>query len=200
MKYRYEILEKSVVYDGFFRLERYRLQHELFAGGWSRELLRECLERGRAVAVLPYDPERDRVVLIEQFRTGAIDDPDGPWLLEIVAGIVEEGESKQDVARRETVEEAGCKLLDMVPISQCFVSPGGTTETVAIFCGRVDTARAGGIHGVDEEHEDIRVHVFPRSEAITLVRNDRIRSAPAVIALQWLELNLESVRERWAKS
>ena len=199
MKYKYEILEKSVVYDGFFRLERYRLQHELFAGGWSREMQRECLERGQAVAVLPYDPERDRVVLIEQFRTGAIKDPDGPWLLEIVAGIVEEGETHQDVARRETVEEAGCKLFDIIPISHCFVSPGGTTETVAIFCGRVDTARTGGIHGVDEEHEDIRVHVFPRSEAIAMVRNDRIRSAPAVIALQWLALNFESLRERWVK-
>lgn len=194
----FKIIEKITAYQGFFRISRYRLQHELYGGGWSREMQRECLERGQAVAVLLYDPERDQVVLVEQFRTGALADPEGPWLLEIVAGIVEDGESGEEVARRETLEEAGCTLLDLVPIGRCYVSPGGTSETVTLFCGRVDAKGIGGIHGLADEHEDIRVQVLPRTEALALLDNGHIRSAPPIIALQWLALHSESLRQRWA--
>ena len=197
MKYKYEIIEKIVAYKGFFRLDRYRLRHELFAGGWSQDMQRECLERGQAVAVLLYDPKRDQVVLVEQFRLGALHAPEGPWLLEIVAGIVESGEAKRDVARREAIEEAGCTVLDLVPVCECFVSPGGTSETVTVYCGRVDAERATGIHGLAEEHEDIRVHVFSRTETLELLHSGQICSAPTVIALQWLTLNYSSLRQRW---
>lgn len=198
MNYAVRILEQVTAYQGFFRIVRYRLQHELFGGGWSGEMRRECLERGQAVAVLLYDPARDQVVLVEQFRTGALADPNGPWLLEIVAGIVEDGETVEDVARRETVEEAGCTLLDLVPICRCYVSPGGTSETVTLFCGRVDAAQAGGIHGLADEHEDIRVQVLARSEALAQLQSGRIQSAPPIIALQWLELHGKELRQRWA--
>ena len=147
---------------------------------------RECLERGQAVAVLLYDPKRDQVVLIEQFRLGALHAPDGPWLLEIVAGIVEPSEAKPDVACREALEEAGCKVLDLIPVCECFVSPGGASEMVTVYCGRVNAELAAGIHGLSEEHEDILVHVFSRTEALQLLHDGRICSAPTVIALQWL--------------
>jgi ADP-ribose pyrophosphatase len=199
MNHRFEVLDKSVCYSGFFRMERYRLRHELFSGGWSPEIIRECLERGHAVAVLLYDPEQDRVVLLEQFRVGALEFPGGPWLLEIVAGIIDHpGETTEDVARRETVEESGCELLDLVPICHYLVSPGGTSESITLFCGRVDTAIVtSGVRGIASEHEDIRVHVVSRAEALDLLHAGRINSAAPIIALQWLELNRPKLLERW---
>ncbi|MDS4026503.1 MAG: NUDIX domain-containing protein [Candidatus Contendobacter sp.] len=199
MNYRFEVLDQSSGYRGFFRLEKYRLRHELFAGGWSPEMIRECLERGHAVAVLLYDPERDQLVLLEQFRVGALEFPGGPWLLEIVAGIIDHpGETTEDVARRETAEEAGCELLDLVPIHHYLVSPGGTSESITLFCGRVDTGTVpGGVRGVVAEHEDIRVHIVSRAEALELLHSGRINSAAPIIALQWLELNRSKLLERW---
>ncbi len=199
MNHQFEVLDKSICYSGFFRMEKYRLRHELFAGGWSPEMSRECLERGHAVAVLPYDPERDRLVLLEQFRVGALEFTGGPWLLEIVAGIIDHpGETTEDVAQRETVEEAGCELLDLVSIVQYLVSPGGTSESITLFCGRVDTGTVlGGVRGVASEHEDIKVHVVSRAEALDLLHRGRINSAAPIIALQWLELNRAKLLERW---
>ncbi len=199
MNHRFEVLDKSICYSGFFRMEKYRLRHELFAGGWSSEMTRECLERGHAVAILLYDPDSDRVVLLEQFRVGALEFPGGPWLLEIVAGIMDDpDETTEEVARRETVEEAGCEILDLIPICHYLVSPGGTSETITLFCGRVDAATvAGGVRGVAAEHEDIRVSVVSRAEALDLLHAGRINSAAPIIALQWLELNWPKLLARW---
>jgi ADP-ribose pyrophosphatase len=194
------ILEKEICYDGFFKLVRYRLQHTLFAGGWSGELVREVLERGHAAAVLPYDPIRDEVVMIEQFRPGALGDAKGAWLWEIVAGILEPGESPGNVVRREAIEEIGCPVIDPVYICTFFVSPGSTTETTALFCGRVDAEKAKGIHGVASEHEDIQVHVIPFATAWEMLQNCQIRFAPAIIALQWLALHRREVKQWWEMS
>jgi ADP-ribose pyrophosphatase len=195
--YKFKILEKSTVYRGFFQMERYRLQHRLFCGAWGPPIIRECLERGHAVAVLPYDPVRDQVVLIEQFRIGALTTQNHPWLLEIVAGIIDPGEQKLDVARRETQEEAGCELLDVTPICEYLISPGGTSETIALYCGRIDTTQVNGLHGVLEEHEDIRVHVLSRNETRSLLNTGAIQSATAIIALQWLELHHAELLMQW---
>ena len=199
MNHRFEILDKAICYSGFFRMEKYRLRHEQFAGGWSPEITRECLERGHAVAVLPYDPETDQMVLVEQFRVGALEFPGGPWLLEIVAGIIDHpGETTEEVARRETVEEAGCMLLDLVPICHYLVSPGGASESITLFCGRIDASTiTPGVRGVVAEHEDIQVHVVTRAEAMALLHAGRINSAAPIIALQWLELNRPALLERW---
>ena len=199
MNHRFEILDKAICYSGFFRMEKYRLRHEQFAGGWSPEITRECLERGHAVAVLPYDPETDQMVLVEQFRVGALEFPGGPWLLEIVAGILDHpGETTEEVARRETVEEAGCTLLDLVPICHYLVSPGGASESITLFCGRIDASTiTPGVRGVVAEHEDIRVQVVTRAEAMALLHAGRINSAAPIIALQWLELNRPALLERW---
>lgn len=193
----FEVLEKVICFQGFFRMERYRLRHRKFDGEWSRPITRELLERGHAAAVLPYDPERDRVVLIEQFRAGAMSAPGGPWLLEIVAGMIDTDESAEQVVARESVEEAGCHVSDLIPLYDYLVSPGGTTERIALFCGRVDTTGIGGIHGKAEEDEDIKVHVMALDQARALLNSGRIGSASAIIALQWLLLNREIVRQRW---
>ncbi len=193
-----EILEKKNCYEGFFKLVRYRLKHTLFAGGWSRELLREVLERGHAAAVLPYDPIRDQVVMIEQFRPGAIGHANGAWLWEIVAGILEAGETPSDVVHREAVEEMGCPVSDIIHICDFFVSPGSTNETTALFCGRVNATQAGGIQGIVSENEDIQVHTLSFSTALERLQTGKIHFAPAIIALQWLALHRDEVRARWS--
>ncbi|MDX1656607.1 MAG: NUDIX domain-containing protein [Candidatus Competibacteraceae bacterium] len=178
-------------------METYRLTHELFRGGWTDPVYRECLERGHAVALLPYDPVRDEVVLAEQFRVGALGAETGPWLLEIVAGIIDKDETPEEVARREAVEEAGCPVEEVEFISHYYVSPGGTSETVTLYCSRVSSQGVGGIHGLADEHEDIRVQAVPRSEAWRMVGDGRINSAAPIIALQWLELNHGELQRRW---
>jgi ADP-ribose diphosphatase len=193
-----EVLGADVVYQGFFRLVRYRLRHELFQGGWSPVLVRELLDRGHAAAVLPYDPIRDEVIFVEQFRVGALTAPGGAWLLETIAGIVEPGEEPGAVARREAVEEAGCDIGDLVPMYDYLVSPGGTSEWIALYCARVDAGGVGGVHGLIDEGEDIRPLVIPWSEASCALRAGRILSATTIIAVQWLALNREDLRKRWA--
>lgn len=191
------ILDKTTCYEGFFKLVRYRLKHTLFAGGYSKEIFREVLERGHAAAVLPYDPIREQIVMIEQFRPGALDDANGAWLWEIVAGILEPGEAIAEAVHREALEETGCPITDLISICNFFVSPGSTTETTTLFCGRVDAEHARGIHGVATDHEDIQVHVIPFTTALEMIETGKIRFAPAIIALQWLALNREEVKRRW---
>ena len=194
---RVELRERTIAYDGHFKIIRYRFRFRNFDGGMSRELVREVFERGHAVAVMPYDPARDQVVLIEQFRIGAVDVPGDPWLLEPVAGIIELGESVEEVARREAAEEAGLVLQDLLPACRFFLSPGGSSETCQLFIGRIDAATAGGIFGVADEGEDIRVHVLGLEEALTWLEEGRIRVASTIIALQWLALHRDAIRARW---
>ncbi len=194
---QYEILETATGYAGFFHILRYRLRHRLFNGGWSRVMTRELFERGHAAAVLPYDPKTDRVVLTEQFRIGALQAPGGPWLLEIVAGMMEAGETPEDVVRREAMEEIGCAVGDLVSICDYHVSPGGTSERIHLFCGRVDALQASGVHGAADEDEDIRVVVLSADDAIDYLHEGKIVSAAPIIALQWLMMNRASLRERW---
>jgi ADP-ribose pyrophosphatase len=163
----------------------------------SPVLERERVERLRAVAVLPYDPNLDRVVLIEQFRIGALEQGAGAWLLEIVGGIWDAGHSAAQVARKETTEEAGCELLDLLPIGDVWMSPGTGTERVVLYCGRVDGTPAGGVHGLAHEGEDIKVLSMGFQEAMVALESGRICAATAIIALQWLAINRERVRSLW---
>lgn len=193
-----ELLEKSERYSGFFRINQYRLRHRLFAGGWSGVIEREVFERGHAVGVLPYDPVADSLVLIEQFRIGALVAGMSPWLIEVVAGIIEEGEAPEEVARRETLEEAGLEIQALMPMCRYLVSPGGSSESVRLYCGRVDSRGAGGIHGLAEEHEDIRVDHLPYGEAMRLLEEGQVTNSVGLIALQWLALHRDRVRAAWA--
>lgn len=192
-----EIIARETAFQGYFRVDRYRLRHSLHDGGLSPALTREVFERGHVAAVLPYDPGRDEVVLIEQFRIGALAAAKPAWCVEIVAGVIDEGETAQSVARREIIEEIGCAPDDLVPIHDYLVSPGGTSETVALFCGRIDASKAGGIHGNADEHEDIRVFTRPAAEAIAGLSRGEYTNALTLIGLQWLALNRDDLRRRW---
>lgn len=192
------LIEKERCYDGFFKIDRYRLSHRLFEGGWSRELQRELFVRGDATCVLPFDPATGQVVLLEQFRVGALGHLQTPWLMELVAGINDDGESPETVARREGKEEANIDLGALMHICDYLVSPGGTNEKIHLYCGQVDASTAQGVHGLEQEGEDIRVHVVQAEQAFEWVKTGRINNAASIIALQWLQLNYDKVRAEWS--
>lgn len=193
-----EIIDRQTVWKGRFQIDRYRLRHRLHGGGWSEPFLREVFERGHAAAVLPYDPIADRVVLIEQFRPGAYASGRHPWLIEIVAGIIDaKDDSPEDVVRREAWEEAQVKVGAIERIASCLLTPGACSESMEIYIGRAEAAGAGGVHGLAHEHEDIRVFTLSTDEALALLAAGRIANAVAIIALQWLALNRTQLRDRW---
>jgi len=194
-----EIIAVENRYQGFFAINVYRFRHRLFNGEMSGEVVREVFERGHAAVLLPYDPVTDEVVLIEQIRLPALESSETPWLLEMVAGIIEEGETVEDVARREAAEEAGITVKRCKPALSYLASPGGTSERLSIMVGEVDASKAEGIHGLDTENEDIRVHVVSREQAYRWVEEGAIDNAASVIALQWLALHHESLRKEWVK-
>jgi ADP-ribose pyrophosphatase len=195
-----EVVDKETVYSGHFRIDRYRLRYSLYEGGTSSDVVREVFERGQVAALLMVDPDRDAVVLIEQFRAGPFAAGDPPWLIEIVAGVIEGSESAEEMARREAREEADCEVTDLFPVMRFFTSPGASTESVTLFCGRVDSSSAGGVHGLDHEGEDIRVMAVSIAEALSLLHDGRIVNAKTIIALQWLAANYDSVKQRWGAS
>lgn len=192
-----EIVSRETAFQGYFRIDRYKFRHRLFAGGISTEIRREVFERGHAVAVILYDPALDAVVLIEQFRIGALTADFPPWVVEIVAGIIDPGEAPNEVARRETREETGCEVLDLIPVYHYLVTPGCSSESVRLYCARVDASKAGGIHGLKDEGEDIRVSVVPFAKAIEELKAGRVNTSLGLIGLQWLALNRDSLRKRW---
>ncbi len=201
-----EVIEKEVAFQGYFRIDRYRLRHRQFEGGMGAEISREIFERGHAACCLLYDPDLDKLVLIEQFRPGAYaaltspwfdENQASPWLIEIVAGIIEEGEEPQDVVRREAIEEAGCEISRIEPLFHYLVSPGAMTESMFVFCGRVDASNAGGVHGLSHEGEDIRVLVVDVKRAFEMFDRGRIINAMTMIPLQWFRAHHRELRMRW---
>lgn len=192
-----ELIQHDTVFQGYYRMDRYQLRHRRYDGNWSRPITREVLERGHAAAVLPYDPVEDKVILIEQFRAGAYAHGADPWQIEIIAGIIDPNQSAEQVARREALEEAGCELAaELIPIMDYYMSPGAVSEYMSLFCGGCDSKLISGFHGLDEEDEDIRVLAVPLQRALSLLKAGKIRNSPAIIALQWLQLNHAKVRNQ----
>ncbi|WP_232305555.1 NUDIX domain-containing protein [Gilvimarinus polysaccharolyticus] len=190
-----DVVAQQDLYRGFFRAEAVQLRHRLFrTGEWSEPMQREILYRGEAVGVVLYDPVRDEVALIEQFRLGALDEPKGPWRLELVAGMLEVGETPEAVARRELVEEAGIEQVELSYITSLLTSPGSSDEKLHLYCGLCDLTDAGGIFGLPEEHEDIKVYVVAADDAFAELYTGRYNNPAALIGLQWLQLNREHLR------
>lgn len=193
-----DLIKKETPFQGYFRVDRYHLRHSQFRGGMGPEISREVFERGHAGAVVPYDPKTGEIVLIEQFRAGALaaDDPE-PWLIEIVAGIIEPGETAENVVLRETMEEAGVTVSDLIPLGSHYMTPGGSSETIAFFAGLCDASSVGGVHGLISEGEDIRAFTLPLSDAVEMVLANRIRNATAALGVLLVHAQLEDLRRRW---
>ncbi|AGV18397.1 MULTISPECIES: ADP-ribose diphosphatase [Vibrio] len=194
-----KVISKETLFEGFFKMVKYRFQHRLFAGGWSGVVEREMFERGHAAAMLPYDPKTDQVVIIEQIRIGALEH-EHPWQLEIVAGMIDRDESAEAVIRREAVEEAGIQVGRVVPVTSYYPSAGGCSEKLDVFVGEVDASKAHGIHGLDYENEDIRVHVMSRETAYQWVKDGKFENGASIIALQWLQLHHQELKSEWGQS
>jgi ADP-ribose pyrophosphatase len=188
-------LSRELAYGSFLKVDRVKLKHRMFNGDWSPPILREVLVRERAVGVLLFDPKREEIVLVRQFRVGVMNDSQGAWILEIVAGMVSEKEQFSDVAIRETEEESGCKVLKLIEICEYYNSPGITNEKVILYCGLIDATNAGGVHGLKEEHEDIASIVLPYKDAIHRLKSGRVNNPMTIIALQWLMLNKSAIKK-----
>ncbi len=197
MEKKYEVIRNETVFDGYFKMNRYRLRHSSFHGGWCGEIMRERIEDLAAVAVMLYDPRRDRVVLVEQFRVGLMGRIEPPWSIEVVSGFCDTlHETPQEVARREVIEETGCTLKALTPIGEFIVSPGMSVERIHLYCGWVDADGVEGVYGLEHEGEEMRVVVMPRAEAVAELFG-RLNTTSVIITLQWLEANRAGLIAEW---
>jgi ADP-ribose pyrophosphatase len=200
-----QLIDQQRSHKGFFQLDTLRLRHRLFAGGWSEPFSRELFIRGDAVGILLYDADMDSVALVEQFRVGVLGSQraekysESPWILELVAGMVESGESPEQVAEREAIEEADLVVQSLESIGQYYSSPGGSDEYFYLFVGQVDLSSAGGIHGLADEHEDICVHVIPVGQLFMMLQQGDINNAHTLIAAQWLQIHHQRIKGAWSK-
>lgn len=194
-----EVIRQDPVFRGHLKVDKLYLRHGKFDGGMTEQFDREVIWRRDAVCVMPYDPDLDQVVLIEQFRTSALFNNDRAWMVEVVAGLIEDGESVEEVARRELLEESGLEAIDeLIPINMVYSSPGFCCERFHMLCARVDASRAAGIHGLDHEQEDIRVFALPFAEAFAQWEAGKMPNSPATIGLLWLAVYREQLRKNWA--
>ena len=193
-----DVVTRERAFDGFFKMDVFQLRFELFRGGMSPEIQREVLIANQSVCCLPYDPVRDEVVLVEQFRTGPYAaGEEHPWMLEAPAGFMEQGEEAAGTARREVGEEAGCTVSTLDYAGPLYTSQGALSELTHVFIGRTETIGVGGVHGVEGEGENIRVSVFPFAEAIALFDSGKIMSGFGAVPLLWLSRHRERLRHDW---
>jgi ADP-ribose pyrophosphatase len=193
-----EIIEARTGFERFLRVDVFRMRHRLFSGSWGTARTYDVMRRGAAVAVVLYDPDCDAVVLIEQFRLPAFLAGSAPWQLETVAGLVNREETPAAVALRETGEETGL-TPNSVPIfiQHYLPSSGASDEVVQLFCARVDSTAAGGIHGIKDEGEDIRTVVKTVAEIEALLDAGAIENGHTLIALYWLVRHRDRLRREW---
>lgn len=194
------ILERTIAYKDYARVERLTLSHRLFAGGQSPEITRELFISGDAVMVVPFDVTNQSVLLIEQFRVAPLHNGEHPWMFEGIAGRIDTDQAPDAVARREAVEEAGCDLGVMEEIGGFYQSPGIFAEHITYYCASADLSAAGGLYGLEAEDEDIRAVVVPLDEALAAVDSNRIVSAPTALALLWIARNRARLEREWARA
>lgn len=197
-----DIIARETLFQGYFRVDRYKIRHERFEGDWTEPFHREIFERSRDVAgVLLFDPHADKVVLVEQFRAGIMaHGHKNPWTIEVVLGMVDSNETAEQAAKREAMEETGCVITDLQPVSSYFSSPGGTTEHILLFIGRTTAPEDGILRGLKQENENIRVRVLDATRAIGLIYTGKIQDAQTLVAMQWFLMHHTELRSRWLVS
>lgn len=196
-----EILERKTIYHDFLHLEQFTVTTRRFDGSKTEAYSRRILttgESGCAAIILPYDPVQDKVVLIEQFRMAAhVAGRPSAWLVEPVAGLIAQGDTPEETAHREMLEECGRPAKRLEKVATCMPSPGCFTEVIHLFVAQVDAGLGGEVNGLEHEHENIRSHVMPADEAIALNNAQAFDNGPLVTLLFWLAHNKASLRERW---
>lgn len=192
------IIKKEVIWQGYFRMLKYYFKHNLFNGGVSDVVERELFERNTAVAVIPYDPITDEIVLVEQIRVGTFEHDINPWMIELVAGMIEENEESEEVAKRELFEETGLTCQYIEKVMSYLVSPGGTSEKIDLYFAHVDAKTANFIAGLESENEDIKTHRLSVKDAIAQLNKVKFQNGVTITGLQWLALNHEKIKQQWA--
>lgn len=194
-----EIISAETGFARHIRVDVVRFRHRLFAGGWSGERVFDIIRRGEAVAALLYDPDRDSVVLVEQFRLAALYGGRSPWQIENVAGLIDtDHETPEEVARREIDEESNLEPLGpLIPIQRILPASGTLDEVIWLYCARVDSRNAAGLYGLADEHEDIRVTVKTLAEIEMMLDAGEIESGHTLVALYWLLRHRERLRCEW---
>jgi len=194
-----EIKNRQWVKDGFYPIVKTTYSFQKFDGSWSDELHRETIHRGDIVSVIPYDPVTDSVVLIEQFRIGAYLDAER-WkenksgvILEVVSGYVDPGETIDQAAKRELLEESGLVCDKLTSLGSVLTNPGMCDERLHFYLAKIDSRNCKGVYGCENEGENIRVRVVKRSEAMQMVQSGKIEKAGAVLALYKLDSEFEKM-------
>ncbi|WAU73323.1 NUDIX domain-containing protein [Acinetobacter sp. TR11] len=186
------IESREFLFRGFIQVEKVNLTHRLFhRSEYSRVIQRELIHRPEAAGVLLYNNQQQRFALIEQFRVGALNDSESAWQLEIIAGVLDGNESPETCIRRESLEESGCEINELQHLFSFYPSAGACAEFFHLYAAEVDLPSSGGIFGIPDEGEDIQLHLFDYAEITMLFKNNRLKNAPVIMALQWLSQHIQ---------
>ena len=190
MSSNFKVTNKKNLYDGFFKMNEISLKYKKYDGSWSNEIKRELFGGAQVSAVLPYDPIKKKIVLIQQFRPGTISKNTNNYLNEIVAGIIDAGESPEIAAKRECLEETGYKIKKLTPIQGYFPAPGSSESFYHLFLGEVDSKNGKKIMGLYKENEDILVKSFDINQVKKMLQEGKFVNGLTLIAIQWFFLNI----------
>ena len=191
-----KIQSREYVFRGSVQVEKVKLSHRLFhQTGFTPTLQREVIHRPEAAGVIIYDDLQQKFALIEQFRIGAMDDVDSPWQLEIIAGVLDGDESPESCIRRESLEESGCQINALQHLFSFYPSAGACSELFHLYSAAAELPQQGGIFGMPDEGENIQLHLIDYNQIPTLLTNGRLRNAPVIMAVQWLQQHIQSTQK-----
>tara|TARA_Y100000768_G_scaffold275760_1_gene211328 strand:- start:65 stop:646 length:582 start_codon:yes stop_codon:yes gene_type:complete len=190
MKSNFKIISNKNIYSGFFKMNEVSLKYKKYDGNWSNVIKRELFGGAQVSCVLPYDPIKNEIVLIQQFRPGTISYDQNNYLDEIVAGIIDEGEDPETAARRECYEETGCEVKKLIPIQGYFPAPGSSQSFYHLFLAEIESFEGERIKGLKSENEDILVKSYNIKEVKKKLQNGSFLNGLSLIALQWFFLNI----------
>ena len=190
-----DIQSREHVFKGFVQVEKVSLRHRLFnQNEYTPVIHRELIRRKEAAGVLIYNDQQQKFALIEQFRVGAMDDPISPWQLEIIAGVLDGDESPETCIRRESLEESGCELDQIELLFSFYPSAGACDEIFHLYVAHAKLPKEGGVFGMPDEGENIKLHIIDYVDLKLLLQSNRLRNAPIIMALQWLQQHLQSLK------
>ena len=188
MKLKYKIINKKNLYSGFFSLNKYEFTHEKHGGTWTDKVEREIFSGAHVSSLLPYDPLKKEIVLLQQFRAGVLSRYDDDYLYEIVAGIIDKDENPEETAKRECLEETGCEVKKILPIQSYFPAPGSSESYYHLFLGEINSFDGERIMGLESENENILVRSFKIEQVSKMLKDKKIINGLTLIALQWFFL------------
>jgi ADP-ribose pyrophosphatase len=190
-----KIQSREYLFRGFIQVEKVNLCHRLFnQREFTPVMQRELIHRPEAAGVLIYNDVQRKFALIEQFRVGAMDDADSPWQLEVIAGVLDGNESAESCIRRESLEESSCEIDQLQHLFSFYPSAGACSELFHLYSAEAHLPEQGGVFGMPDEGENIQLHIINYREIATLMGNGRLKNAPVIMALQWLQQHIKTTR------